>query len=206
LIHESGEHLLDLINDLLDLAKIEAGKQELNKTTVDVAELCQSAIEMIAVRAIAKQQNLSLILPVAVESVVIDQQRVLQILLNYLSNAVKFTPEGGAITLSSRLADRQELEAATLPVEVSEKLGTEASTDCRFLVLSVSDTGMGIPLEKQSILFQRFHQIEGASEYQRGGSGLGLALSKQLAELHGGRVSLTSTTGLGSTFSVWLPC
>ena len=205
-IHESGEHLLNLINDLLDLAKIEAGKQELNKSVVNVAELCQDAIEMMAVRATAKQQKISLVLPVAVESVVADHQRVLQILLNYLVNAEKFTPDSGSITLSSRLAGRSELQENTLPVEGSEGIAPQTRLASSFLVLSVSDTGIGIPLEKQSSLFQRFQQIEGASNYHYDGSGLGLALSKQLAELHGGRVSFISTLGLGSTFSVWLPC
>ena len=205
LVHESGEHLLNLINDLLDLAKIEAGKQELHLSRVNVAELCQSAIEMISIRAIAKQQSLSLVLPVAVESVMVDPQRVLQILLNYLVNAVKFTPDGGSITLGSRLGNGAELQETTLPVEVSEGLVAQPDIDSCFLVLSVSDTGVGIPLEKQPILFQRFQQIDGASDYQYDSSGLGLALSKQLAELHGGRVSFTSTLGQGSTFSVWLP-
>jgi PAS domain S-box-containing protein len=205
LIHDSGEHLLNLINDLLDLAKIEAGKQALNLTPVDVTELCQSAIEILSVRAIAKQQNLALVLPVAVESVVADQQRILQILLNYLSNAVKFTPEGGTITLSSRLASGLELQQDTLPVEPEAAAPQIISLDSGFLVLSVSDTGEGIPLDKQPILFQRFQQIEEESNYHYGGSGLGLVLAKQLAELHGGRVSFRSTLGLGSTFSVWLP-
>ena len=205
LIHESGEHLLNLINDLLDLAKLEAGKQELNKSEVDIAELCQNAIEMISVRATAKQQRLSLILPVAVESIVADQQRILQILLNYLVNAVKFTPEGGSITLSSRLASGLELKETTLSVENPERLVPQITIDSDFLVLSVSDTGLGIPLEKQSILFQRFQQIDNTNDPQYNGSGLGLALSKQLAELHDGRVSFTSNWGIGSTFSVWLP-
>jgi PAS domain S-box-containing protein len=205
MVHESGEHLLNLINDLLDLAKIEAGKQDLHLSRVNVAELCQSAIEMVTIRAIARQQTLSLMLPVAVEFVVVDPQRVLQILLNYLINAVKFTPEGGGITLSSRLGSGAELQETTLPVEASEGAVPQISLDASFLVLSVSDTGVGIPLEKQPILFQRFQQIDGASDYQYDGSGLGLALSKQLAELHGGRVSFASTSGQGSTFSVWLP-
>ena len=205
LIHESGEHLLTLINDLLDLAKLEAGKQELNKSVVDIAELCQNAIEIISVRATAKQQKLSLILPVAVESIVVDPQRVLQILLNYLVNAVKFTPEGGSITLSSRLASGLELKKTTLPVENPERIVPQITIDSDFLVLSVSDTGLGIPLEKQSILFQRFQQIDSMNDPQYNGSGLGLALSKQLAELHDGRVSFTSNWGVGSTFSVWLP-
>ena len=209
MVHESGEHLLKLINDVLDLAKIEAGKQDIHPREVNVAELCQSAIEMVTIRAIARQQTLSLVLPIAVEFVVVDPQRVLQILINYLVNAVKFTPEGGSITLSSRLGSGAELQETTLPVEASEGASEGAvpqtSLDASFLVLSVSDTGVGIPLEKQPILFQRFQQIDGASDYQYDGSGLGLALSKQLAELHGGRVSFSSTLGQGSTFSVWLP-
>jgi len=204
LIHSSGEHLLSLINDLLDLAKIEAGKQELNKAIVDVLELCQSAIEMIEVRAIAKQQTLFLALPMAVESIVVDQQRVLQILLNFLSNAVKFTPSGGTVTLKSRVASREQLEANTLPVE--ENLASSWVTfDTSFLVIEVDDTGVGIPPEQQHLLFQAFQQFDTMNHPQNMGSGLGLALSKQLAELHGGRVSFSSTMGIGSTFSVWLP-
>lgn len=205
LIHSNGDHLLSLINDLLDLAKIEAGKQELNKTIVDVAALCQSAIEVVEVRAASKQQQISLQLPVAVESIVVDPQRILQILLNYLSNAVKFTLEGGKITLSSRLASKAELEANTLPVEIIDELPACLTSDACFVVLEVNDTGVGIPPEKQHLLFQSFQQIDNASDRQYEGSGLGLALSKQLAELHGGRVSFCSTVGVGSTFSVWLP-
>ncbi|MBD3884697.1 PAS domain S-box protein [Phormidium tenue FACHB-886] len=205
LIHNNGDHLLSLINDLLDLAKIEAGKQELNKTIVDVAALCQNAIEVVEVRANSKQQQISLQLPVAVESIVVDPQRILQILLNYLSNAVKFTLEGGKITLSSRLASKSELEADTLPVEVTDGSSACLASDACFVVLEVNDTGVGIPPEKQHLLFQSFQQIDDASDRQYEGSGLGLALSKQLAELHGGRVSFRSALGVGSTFSVWLP-
>lgn len=205
LINNSGEHLLKLINDLLDLAKIEAGKQELHKEIVSVTALCQDAIEMMEVRAIAKQQTLSLTLPMAIESIVGNQQRILQILLNFLSNAIKFTPQEGTITLSSRLASGVELEATTLPVEASNLSPCCVRSNDYFLVLEVSDTGEGIPLEKQHLLFQSFQQIDAINQPQYTGSGLGLALSKQLAELHGGRVSFTSTVGIGSTFSVWLP-
>ena len=205
LIHSSGEHLLNLINDLLDLAKIEAGKQELYKVEVDVVELCQSAIEMLEVRAIAKQQVISLNLPIAVESIMVDQQRVVQILLNYLSNAVKFTPEGGTININSRLASGLELAQATLPPAATDIASIRIAPDASFLVLEVSDTGIGISPEKQHLLFQSFQQLDVASDRKYEGSGLGLSLTKQLAELHGGRVSFYSTLGCGSTFSVWLP-
>ncbi|MBW4470638.1 MAG: PAS domain S-box protein [Stenomitos rutilans HA7619-LM2] len=205
LIHSSGNHLLKLINDLLDLAKIEAGKQELNKTVVNVVQLCQNAIEMVDVRAIEKQQIISLNLPLAVESVVADKQRVMQILLNYLSNAVKFTPVDGTITISSRLASRLELENSTLPPIATDTSAMTITPDDRFLVLEVTDTGIGVAPEKQHLLFQSFQQLDVASDRKYEGSGLGLSLTKQLAELHGGRVSVCSTLGSGSTFCVWLP-
>lgn len=204
LIHSSGEHLLRLINDLLDLAKIEAGKQELNKTVVDITELCQNAIEMVKGRSLVQQQQVSLELPVAIESIVADQQRITQILLNFLSNALKFTPEEGTITLKTRLASQSEMEAQTLPVGTPEEalFGYRPES---FLVIEVSDTGIGIASDKQHLLFHAFQQIHDTSDHQYQGSGLGLALSKQLAELHGGRVSFSSTLGAGSCFAVWLP-
>ena len=202
-IHSSGDHLLKLINDLLDLAKIEAGKQEVHKERVDVEHLCRNAMQVVEVRAIAKQQTLSLQLPVAVESIVADQQRIFQILLNYLSNAVKFTPERGRITVSSRIALGLELDAIALPLE-SANLSKPSQPEAQFLGLEVSDTGIGISLENQHLLFQSFQQIESVGEDYLG-TGLGLTLAKQFAELHGGRVSFSSSAATGSTFSVWLP-
>lgn len=204
-IHGSGEHLLSLINDLLDLAKIEAGKQELHQAPVDLITLCYSAIEMVEVRATAKQQTLTLALPVAVESIVVDQQRITQILLNYLANAIKFTPAGGTIILSSRITDGSELEVRTLSPDRDDVNPACTMPNAPFLVLEVRDTGIGIPLEQQHLLFQAFQQIDDRGSCRAAGSGLGLALSKQLAELHGGRVSFTSIPDIGSTFSLWLP-
>ena len=201
-IHSSGEHLLDLINDLLDLAKIEAGRMELYLELVDPAELCQAAIQMVEVRALAKQQQMCLELPMAIESVIVDRQRVIQILLNYLSNAIKFTPAGGTISLTSRLSSNLDLAVQHSTAIASNLVAT---TPKGFLVLSVSDTGIGIPLEKQHLLFQTFQQIDGAMDRHYEGSGLGLALTRRLAELHGGTVSLNSVPDVGSTFSVWLP-
>ena len=205
LIHSSGDHLLNLINDLLDLAKIEAGKQDLNKVAVNLVELCQSAIEMVEFRAVERRQTITLRLPIAVEFMVVDPQRIVQILLNYLSNAVKFTPEGGMITLSSRLAFGLELARVALPVAATDSSSTRIGPDDCFLVLEVSDTGVGIPPERQHLLFQLFQQLDVASDFKYEGSGLGLSIAKHLAELHGGRVSFCSTLGSGSTFSVWLP-
>jgi PAS domain S-box-containing protein len=205
LVRNSGEHLLNLINDLLDLAKIEAGKQELYPVVVDVMTLCRSAIEMVEVRAIAKQQQISLKLPLATEFIEVDQQRIVQVLINLLSNAVKFTHPGGSITLSSRLASRSELEADTLPSEIVDLSPSWYGSNSCFLVLGVSDTGVGIPLEKQYLLFRSFQQIDAKNNCKHEGSGLGLALSKKLVELHEGRVSFSSILDVGSTFSIWLP-
>ncbi|MBD2103041.1 PAS domain S-box protein [Leptolyngbya sp. FACHB-261] len=214
LIRSSGEHLLSLINDLLDLAKIEAGKLDLNLEAVELAQVCKSAIRMVALRAQAKQQQLVLKLPLACEWVVVDPQRVTQMLLNYLSNAVKFTPEGGSITLSTRIATAAELADQNQPAAQSgvQWGGGKDSSSCErvltaadYLVLSVQDTGIGIPAEKQYLLFESFQQVDGGSNRQHEGTGLGLALTRRLAEMHGGTVSFTSAAGQGSTFSVWLP-
>ena len=204
LISSSGEHLLTLINDLLDLAKVEAGKLQLCLGKIDLAELCQAALQMVEIRALHKQQQLSLALPLACEVVVGDRQRMLQVLLNYLSNAIKFTPDGGTIMLKTQIVTLSELQSfKVLPVEVDAPVNTVASS--RFIGLSVSDTGIGISPDAQNLLFQTFQQVDGADNRQHGGTGLGLALTKRLVELHGGQVSFTSTPRIGSTFSAWFP-
>ncbi|WP_190802118.1 PAS domain S-box protein [Leptolyngbya sp. FACHB-261] len=206
LVHLSGEHLLDLINDLLDLAKIEAGKMALNLEVVDLESLCHDVIQMIEVRVVEKGQHLHLELPESREQVVIDRQRVVQILLNYLSNAVKFTPEGGRIVLRAGWSTCPESIAQALPrPNLSSEIVAEPSGEERFLVLSVSDTGIGVPPDKQHLLFQSFQQVNGAIDRHYEGTGLGLALTRRLAELHGGTVSVASAPGVGSTFSAWLP-
>lgn len=203
-LRSSGEHLLGLINDLLDLAKIEAGRLELNLQPVSVAELCQEAIQMVEVRSMAKQQQLSLELPTAVEELVCDRQRILQILLNYLSNAVKFTPEGGSITLTTRLSIGHEWRLPNQGINGDRRI-MPPDPQAQFLVLQVNDTGTGVPEDKQHLLFQMFQQIDRPSSQQADGTGLGLALTRHLAELHGGTVTFSSIAGKGSQFAVWLP-
>lgn len=198
-IEKSGQHLLDLINDILDLSKIEAGKNELELADVDVMNLCRECLAMVQPRADAKRLNLSLEIDVHIQSALLDQRRVRQILVNLLSNAVKFTPKRGSAKLCGRLAYGHELQQENR----TDQSYVDASTP--YLCLEVSDTGIGIPENQQKQLFQPFFQIDGTLTRQYEGTGLGLVLTKRLAELHGGTVSFTSSENEGSTFRVWLP-
>ncbi|MCG8365260.1 MAG: ATP-binding protein [Pseudanabaenales cyanobacterium] len=198
LIRTSGAHLLDLINTLLDLSKIEAGEMGLNLAEVNLTEICQEALQKMDIKIQEKRQKVSLALPVARERIIVDRERAIQMLLNYLSNAVKFTPEGGSIVLSTRLASTLEMKEQNLSAEAMDRVSD-------FLVLSVSDTGIGVPVEKQHLLFQLFQQVDGSINRRYEGSGLGLALTRLLAELHGGAVSFKPASGQGSIFSIWLP-
>jgi signal transduction histidine kinase len=179
-IYESGQHLLRLINDLLDLARVEEDRLVLQYQPVSVAEACRGAVQMI--QPIAEAKKMMLELKIEVEAAVIeaDERRLRQILLNLLSNAVKFTPEGGRVGLTAR----------------------ERNGGVEFIVW---DTGIGIAAERQPLLFQPFGQVDDdlARRYQ--GTGLGLALVKRLTELHGGWVAVESTPGKGSRFHVWIP-
>lgn len=204
LICSNGQHLLFTLNDLLDLARIEAGRMELNLATVDLAQLCQQTFQIVKVQALAKQQRLSLELPVAIDRVIVDHQRTVQMLLNYLSTAVKFTKKGGAIALSTQLASGLELATQSLLATNSQSF-LNTTLESRFLVLSVSSTGIGMPLEKQHLLFHKFHQIDEAIDLHDESTDLGLILTRQLAELHGGTVTFSSIPEVGSTFSIWLP-
>ncbi|MEB3228543.1 MAG: HAMP domain-containing sensor histidine kinase [Synechocystis sp.] len=178
-ILNSAEHLLGLVNDFLDLSKINANCEELFWELVAVEDLCLAVISIVQPKA--KERGLGLILEITpgIDFCRLDQRRWKQILLNLLSNAIKFTEEG------------------------SVTLKVERRADC--LVFSVIDTGIGIKLEDQKKLFLPFKQISNAINRQQKGTGLGLVLSRKLAQLHGGDIRLTSVLGEGSCFEVILP-
>jgi two-component system, sensor histidine kinase len=199
IIEKSGQHLLQLINDILDLSKIEAGKVELEIVPVSLQHLCSECLKMIQPRADKKRLGLSFELDYRLQQVMLDERRVCQIVVNLLSNAVKFTPEGGYIKLSSRMAYGSALANEYRP----DRSPINASTP--YLCLEVKDSGIGIPKDKWHLLFRSFQQVDASLTRSHEGTGLGLALTKRLAELHGGTVSLESEENLGSTFRVWLP-
>ncbi|MFP4582424.1 MAG: ATP-binding protein [Desulfococcaceae bacterium] len=182
IIERAGNHLLALINDILDISKIEAGKLELEVTPVSVPDICESSLRM--VRAPAEKKGITLYSRFngRTETILADQRRLKQILVNLLSNAVKFTPEGGMVTLT--VEDR-----------------TEPGRVC----FRVRDTGIGIEPEALEQIFEPFTQVDGGFARSQDGTGLGLALVRRLVHLHGGEIFLESRPGEGSTFAVALP-
>ena len=187
-VERSGSHLLELINDILDVAKIESGQIELDYTSISVSHLCQSSLAFIKQQALKKRIQLEISqLPTNLPDLLADERRIRQVLINLLNNAVKFTPEGGRITL-----------------EVSQITSTNPETP-QFLRIAIIDTGIGISAENIPKLFQPFIQIDSALNRQYSGTGLGLSLVKRLVELHGGNVELTSELGVGSCFAIELP-
>lgn len=181
-IHESGEHLLALINDILDLSQVEAGRMMLNLQPFSPAGLAQQTLK--AFEGQAALQEIDLELDLHTDSVrdpfIADPRRVRQILFNLLSNAIKFTPAGGKVMLK-----------------------VFAQPD--LVVFQVKDTGVGIPEPQVPLLFQKFQQLDSSYHREYQGTGLGLALTKQLVELHGGWIEVESTVGVGSIFTVKLP-
>lgn len=198
-IEKSGQHLLGLINDILDLSKIEAGKIDLNLEPVSIHELCSSCLKMIQPRADKKKLGLSIELDYKISQVLLDERRVRQILVNLLSNAIKFTSEQGYIKLSGKLKFGSQIEGDYRPDYATVNPNTP------YLCIEVQDSGIGIPPEKWHLLFRPFQQVDSSLSRRHEGTGLGLALTKRLAELHGGTISLQSEEGVGSTFRVWLP-
>ncbi|MEH1919872.1 GAF domain-containing protein, partial [Nostoc sp.] len=190
-IERSGSHLLELITDILDVAKIEAGQMELDYTSTSVAHLCQSSLVFIKQQALQKRIQLEIKLKTNLPDLLVDERRIRQVLINLLNNAVKFTPERGRITL-----------------EVTQLFPDISTTDLieqHLLHFAITDTGIGISPENIKNLFQPFVQIDSALNRQYAGTGLGLALVKRIVELHGGKVGLTSELGVGSCFTIDLP-
>jgi signal transduction histidine kinase len=178
-IHASGQHLLSLINDILDLSKIEAGRMELELTDFDLPTAIENALTLVRERAGRRDIALHQAVDQRLGQIRGDERKIKQVLLNLLSNALKFTPEGGQVDVRATVSDGM--------AEVS-----------------VTDTGVGIAPEDQDAVFEEFRQV-GTAAKKVEGTGLGLALSRKFIELHGGRIWVTSQVGAGSTFTFTIP-
>jgi signal transduction histidine kinase len=178
-IYASGTHLLSLINDILDLSKIEAGRMELELTDFHLPTALDNALPLVRERAGRRGIALHAEVDERLDQIQADERKLRQVVLNLLSNAIKFTPEGGRI------------EVRAVPVDGS-------------LEVSVSDTGVGIAPEDQEAIFEEFRQV-GTAAKKVEGTGLGLALSRKFVELHGGRIWVESRVGVGSTFTFTIP-
>jgi len=176
----SGRHLLSLINDILDLSKIEAGRMELELTKFHLPVTLENAMTLVKERASRHGIALGLNVDPRLGDFVGDERKIKQILLNLLSNAVKFTPEGGRVSVKAMPGDGS--------VEIS-----------------VTDTGIGIAPEDQEVIFEEFRQVRANSAQKREGTGLGLTLTKKFVEMHGGTIWVKSEVGKGSTFRFTLP-
>jgi CheY-like chemotaxis protein len=199
-VNTGGKHLLELINDVLDLSKIEAGQMELSLDALSVTEVVYDAIADVTPQADAKGIKLNLHLHPDLPNIHADAGRIRQILTNLLDNAVKFTHDG-SITLEvtfSSLRDGYTLSGRVPPDYVGAKDGD-------WLSIAVTDTGIGISKEDQTIIFDAFRQADGSSVRKYEGTGLGLAITQQLVKLHHGYIWVESETGQGSTFTVLLP-
>jgi signal transduction histidine kinase len=176
----SGRHLLSLINDILDLSKVEAGRMELELGRFDLPQALQDTLVLVRERAVRHGIELSLDADARLGALVADERKIKQVMLNLLSNAVKFTPEGGRV------------EVRAMPVNGAVEI-------------SVVDTGIGIAPENQELIFEEFRQVGGDYAHKREGTGLGLTLARKLVELHGGRLWVKSQVGQGSTFTFSVP-
>jgi signal transduction histidine kinase len=179
-IHSAGRHLHSLIDDILDLSKIEAGRMELQLSRFDLRSLIRDAVTVMHERAKNKDIVLDVAVPENLGEIKADERKLKQILLNLLSNAVKFTPKGGRITVTA----------------VAHNPGIQ---------ISVADTGIGIAPADQEIIFEEFRQAGHDDSHEREGTGLGLALARKFVEMHGGRIWVESEVGKGSTFTFTLP-
>jgi signal transduction histidine kinase len=183
-IHSSGQHLLTLINDVLDLSKIEAGRMELDLSCIDLGLLMDDALTLVRERAQRDGVRISLEVGEGLKDWVADARKVKQVVVNLLSNAVKFTPAGGSVRLRARRLDAAGQGVAEV---------------------SVADTGVGIAPEDQALVFQEFRQAGSDALRRSEGTGLGLSLAKRFVELHGGTIRVESRPGEGATFSFTLP-
>lgn len=187
IINQECRTLLRLIGDLLDLSKMEAGMMTLHRQPERIEEVIEEAVREVEPLALSKRQTLQLSLEGGLPTVPLDRHRLRQALLNLLNNAVKFTPDEGTITISARMA------------------APSSSSSSPSLLVSVSDTGEGIPEEDLEQIFDKFYQSRSHSDSNKKGTGLGLPIARHIMEAHGGRIWAASQPGRGSTFHITLP-
>jgi PAS domain S-box-containing protein len=204
-IFGSGTHLLSLINDILDLSKVEAGKMQLDMEPLAVSALFENSLSIIREKAASRNIQLSMRIDPALSAVQADARKVKQIVYNLLSNAVKFTSEGGLVALHASRVPRSRVGASSGTWPSRDFPLPEGEEHAEFLQISVRDNGIGISPDGLERLFTPFSQIDSGLARRFEGTGLGLAMVKLLAELHGGTVTVESAVGQGSRFTVWLP-
>jgi signal transduction histidine kinase len=204
-VFDSARHLLELINDILDLSKVEAGKMTLELDHVELNDLMQKCVAIFREQAHKRDVRLQLITPKEEAWVVADIRKLRQIVYNLMSNALKFVSEGGEVQLRLREISRTELRPEVPAGMHKRMLPLPDGAEERFLEICVSDNGIGIDGEDLPALFQTFRQLDSSLARQHGGTGLGLALVSRFAALHGGTVGIGSAPGKGAQFFVWLP-
>ena len=199
IVESSGIHLLELINDILDLSKISSGMLELKIEPASVQNLCDSSLVFIKQQAFQKEVEIYSNIPQNINKIDVEERRIKQVLINLLNNAVKFTPSGGKVSLLVAIGSGDTWQGvATIPQQIR-------AMNSPAIVFQVTDTGIGIAPEDLQRLFQPFVQLDSALNRQYEGTGLGLALVKKIVELHGGQVIAESQIRLGSCFTVALP-
>jgi signal transduction histidine kinase/DNA-binding response OmpR family regulator/CHASE3 domain sensor protein len=203
-IHSSGKHLLSLINDILDLSKVESGHVPLELETLEPLQLAASTVSMLRDRAATGHIRLVTLCPPNLGHLRADVRKCKQIVYNLVSNALKFTTDNGTVTLSFGEVDLDTIRAVPSTPD-SRVFPPAPGRFTRFLEIRVTDSGIGIAPDSLRQLFQPFVQIDSSLSRQFAGTGLGLTMVKRLAELHGGGLMTQSTEGVGSTFTVWLP-
>ncbi|HWR73013.1 MAG TPA: ATP-binding protein, partial [Nitrospirota bacterium] len=194
----SSRHLLSLINDVLDLSKVEAGKMELELSEVRIRELLEGSLVMVKEKALKQHIRLSTDLDGVPEAMLVDERKMKQVVYNLLSNSVKFTPAGGEVRIGAKIQESSELDGC--PIAGDE------NGHSKWLSVWVSDTGIGLEQQNLSRIFNPFEQVEGSASRKFQGTGLGLALTRRMVELHGGAVWAESDgDGKGSTFRFAIP-